>query len=255
VRAGARPRRRAAAAASRVPVTLALALLASLATSVAAQSEQDSSAVTQQRPERPAWVVEGVPDTVWVLIERAADQEEDDHAKKLLREAEALARESLNDHEQSVGRRFALAAALGMRADREGGGRKVRTASALYEELESILELDPEHARARHMMGRLHAGVRRMNRVTRWVATNLMGGDVLGKASWEEAERHLVFAEERAPEVPDHHLQLARLYAHTDRPARAAEEVEHVLAMEPDSPMERAAVEEARQLQEELSNR
>lgn len=238
----------------RVPV-LALTLLAGFATSAKAQSDQDSSAVAEQRPERPAWVVEGVPDTVWVLLERAAAQEEDDRAEDLLREAEALARESLVDHEENVGRRFALAAALGMRAEREGGGGKVRAASALFEELEVILELDPDHARARHMMGRLHAGVRRMNRITRWIATNLMGGDVLGEATWEEAERHLAFAEEQAPEVPDHHLQLARLYAHTERPERAAEEVEHVLAMDPGSPMEEAAVAEARELQEELANR
>lgn len=219
-----------------------------------APSTQSDSA-RAQRPEKPAWVVADVPDTVWILIETAAGEEDDDRAKDLLADAERLARASLEGHERSVGRRFALAAALGMRADREGGGSKVRAASALYEELDTILGLDPEHARARYLMGRLHAGVRRMGTITRWVATNLLGGDVLGRASWEQAEAHLAFAEERAPEVPDHHLQLAHLYADTDRPDLAAREVAHVLTIQPTSPLERAAVEEARELWEELESR
>lgn len=102
------------------------------------------------------------------------------------------------------------------------------------------------------MLGRLHAGVRRMNGVVRFIATRLLGGEALGDASWEEAERHLDFAERHAPEVPDHHLQLARLYHDTDRPALAQAEVEHVLALPAVSPMEQAAREEALQLKQSL---
>lgn len=233
-----------------VPVVRTVAIVGALVLVASATVFAQSA-----RPEKPAWVVEDVPDTVWVLIERAAAQEDDGDAKDLLAQAEVLARSSLEGNEQSVGRRFALAAALGMRAQREGGGAKVRAASELYEELEVILELDPQHAPARYLMGRLHAGVRRMNAITRWLATNLLGGDILGDASWEEAEEHLVFAERHAPEVPDHHLQLAHLYNDTDRPDLAAREVEHVLAMEPSSPLERAAVAEALELWEELGSR
>lgn len=203
--------------------------------------------------ERPAWVVPGVPDTLWVLVEGALAQEDEGRMKALLKEAEALARGGVTERDTVVARRFALAVVLGLRAEREGGRTKVGAASALHSELEAILALDPEHARARHMLGRLHAGVLRMGRVTRWIATNLLGGGELKKATWEEAERNLLFAEQRDPQVPDHHLQLANLYRDTDRPELALQEVEHVLALPAVSAMEKLVHAQARELRDELS--
>lgn len=225
-------------------MAVALALVAG---EVAAQATEG-----QGRMARPAWVVGDVPDTVWILMENAVASEDEDRMKQLLVEAEGHARDAVVGHDDNVGRRFALAAVLGMRADREGGRTKVRAAAALHEELQVVLELDPDHAQAHYMMGRLHAGVRRMNGITRWLATNLLGGATLKQASWEEAERHLSFAEDRAPEVPDHHLQLARVYRDTGRPELALPELDHVLDMQVTSPMEREARGEALQIQAEI---
>ncbi|MBT8488984.1 MAG: hypothetical protein HKN72_10670 [Gemmatimonadetes bacterium] len=204
------------------------------------------------RPDKPAWVVGDVPDTVWILVEMSVGRDDEDESKTILREAERLAREAVVGNEDNIGRRFALAAVLGMRTDIEGGRTKVGVASDLHDELGVVLELDPEHTRARYMMGRLHAGVRRMGGVTRWLATNLLGGSTLKQATWEEAERHLAFAEEHAPEVPDHHLQLARLYVDTGRPDLAERETRHVLKMSARSPLERVALSEAEELASEL---
>lgn len=214
-------------------------------------SDMEDPSSSTERLEKPAWVVGDVPDTVWILVE-ASVEEGGDQGKAILREAERHARAAVEGNETNVGRRFALAAVLGMRTDVEGGRTKVGVASDLYDELGVVLELDPEHTRARYMMGRLHAGVRRMGGMTRWLATNLLGGGVLKQASWEEAERHLAFAEEHAPEVPDHHLQLARLYLETGRPELAARETRHVLGMPARSPLERAARLEAEELAAEL---
>jgi hypothetical protein len=167
--------------------------------------------------------------------------------------AEERARAALVDAPADVERRFDLAIVLGLRADRSGGITKVRAASALHRELEGVLAAAPEHARARHLLGRLHAGVMRMDRVTRWIATNLLGGGTLKAASWAEAERHLAFAELNAPEVLDHHYELAHLYEDTDRPERALEEARHVMVREPGSAMERLVRERTQQLIEKLS--
>ena len=205
--------------------------------------EEPDAAVTP-----PAWVEPGMESSVWRLAEASATVEGDDLRKCLLREAEADARGALAEDETSIPARLALAVILGMRADAEGGRTSVHAASELYEQLGKILEMEPDHARARHMLGRLHAGVRRMNRVTRWVATSLLGGGALKEASWEAAEANLAFAEEAVPEVADHHLQLANLYHDTDRPALALEEVRHVLALPVDSPMSEAVHAEASEL-------
>ena len=225
----------------------AVALIALGAASAPASAQAGSAAA-----ERPAWVVDGVPDTVWTLVEAAFAAADDDGAKALLKDAEVEARSAVQGHEGDVGVRFALAVVLGLRANIEGGRTKVGAASELHKELEAILALDPDHARARHMLGRLHAGVLRMNRVTRWLATNLLGGGELKKATWADAERNLAFAEREAPEVVDHHLQLANLYRDTERAELALVEVEHVLAMPIHSPMEQAAHDEALELKRRL---
>jgi hypothetical protein len=204
--------------------------------------------VEQKRPE---WATEAVPDTIVTLVERAADADDGDLRKRLLREAEFHAREAVMAADET-GLRYALAVVLGLRANVEGGKTKVQAAAALSDELDVILEREPDHVGARHMLGRLHAGIRRMSRITRWLATNLMGGDELSRATWEAAEENLAYAEEHAPHVPDHHLQLALLYRDTDRPELAAEEVSHVLAIEPRNVLERAVREEALRVRSEL---
>jgi len=201
---------------------------------------------------RPAWVVDGVPDAVWMTVEEAIAETNKSRSKDLLKRAEVEARAAVAGYEGEAGRRFALAVVLGLRADREGGKTKVAIASELKKELEATLAIDPEHGRARHMRGRLHAGVLRMSRLTRWLATSLLGGGELKKATWEDAEHDLVFAEIQVPEVSDHHLQLARLYRDTRRPQLALAEVEHVLSMPAQSAMERAVHAEAVSLRKAL---
>jgi len=184
------------------------------------------------------------PDTVWALVDAAVEADEDDR-KEILAEAEARARATLTGDEGSIERRYALAVVLGMRANTEGGQSKVRAAAEMHEQLAAILEVEPEHVGARHLLGRLHAGVRRMSRVTRWIATNLLGGGELKRATWEAAEENLAYAERLAPEVPDHHLQLALLYRDTDRPDLAAEEIRHVMALQAGSAQDLAVQAEA----------
>lgn len=193
----------------------------------------------------PGPSTDGGLDSVWVLIDQSWAIDDQGHQKDVLKHAESLARADLQGREGDVQRRYALAAVLGMRANVEGGKTKIRVASELSRQLEAILAADPNHAGARHMLGRLHAAVRRMNRVTRWLATNLLGGDELKKASWDAAEENLAFAEEHAPEVMDHHLQLALLYRDTDRPELAAEELKHVMAMQASSARDLAVQREA----------
>jgi hypothetical protein len=186
-----------------------------------------------------------IDDSVWDLIDASVAAEDEDRSKELLEEAETRARSALLGHEDDVDRRYTLAVVLGLRTNIEGGQTKVRVASALNEELNTILALDPAHPGARHMLGRLHAGVRRMGRVTRWIATNLLGGNELKQATWEAAEENLAYAEEQAPEVPDHHLQLALLYRDTGRRELAIEELTHVMALQASTALEMKVHEEA----------
>lgn len=200
-----------------------------------------------------AWDVAPPPDSIWALVD-AAVEADDDRRKEILREVEASVRAALAEDEASVDRRYALAVVLGARANTEGGQSKVRAAAELHEQLVAILEADPGHVGARHLLGRLHAGVRRMSRVTRWIATNVLGGSELKRATWAAAEENLAYAEARAPDVPDHHLQLALLYRDTGRPALAAEEIRHVMDLQAFTAKDMAAQAEASRVWAELQD-
>jgi tetratricopeptide (TPR) repeat protein len=152
--------------------------------------------------------------------------------------AETLARAALAQDSGSVARHYALAVVLGLRADREGGRTKVRAASDLYEQLTAILQMDPGHVGAHHMLGRLQAGVMRMNAATRWIATRLLGGAALRGANWADAEHNLAFAVAAAPDIPDYHYELAHLYEDTGRPELALQQARRVLAMGPSTAIE-----------------
>ena len=192
-------------------------------------------------------------DSIWSLVDAAVGADED-RRKELLRDLEERARLALAEDETSVARRYDLAVVLGARANTEGGQTKVRAAAELNEQLVRILEVDPAHVGARHLLGRLHAGVRRMSRITRWLATNLLGGGALKQATWEAAEENLAYAEATAPEVADHHLQLALLYRDTDRPELAAEELRHVMAIQAVSALDLAVQAEASEVWAELQD-
>jgi hypothetical protein len=202
--------------------------------------------------ERPPWAVAGVPDNVWMLVGAAEASNKKDQAKDLLKEAEDHARIAVADNEDHVGSRYALTIVLGLRTEREGGKTKIGLATEMRSQLEAILQREPTHAGAHHLFGRLNAAVLRMGGFTRWIAGTLLGGGELKKATWAEAEGHLVFAEDRAPGVSDHHLQLGYLYRDTKRPTLALAEVEHVLAMPVQSAKEQRVHDEAVQLKKKL---
>lgn len=192
-------------------------------------------------------------DSIWALVD-AAVEADDDRRKEILQEVEASVRAALAEDEASIDRRYALAVVLGARANTEGGQSKVQAAAELHAQLVAILEVDPGHVGARHLLGRLHAGVRRMSGVTRWIATNLLGGGELKRATWAAAEENLAYAEARAPEVLDHHLQLALLYRDTDRPELAAEEIAHVMRLKAFTAMDMAVHAEASRVWAELQD-
>jgi hypothetical protein len=138
---------------------------------------------------------------------------------------------------RSVDTQFVLAAALGAQADVEGGRSKIRAAGALHQQLGVVLALDPGHAGAQHLLGRLHAAVRRMDSVTRWVATRLLGGGAFADASWAEARALLEAAVLADPCVPDHHYELARLYVERGQPAAALDRLDQLLSLPDDDPV------------------
>ena len=127
---------------------------------------------------------------------------------------------------------YLLAASMGLRADVEGGRERIRAAQELYSQAHRVLVLEPDHAGAQYLLGRLHAAVMRLDKVTRFLAKRLVGGAALSEASWEEAQRLMEAAASGDPCTPEYHYELARLYAERGDHQRAALQLETLFRYE-----------------------
>ncbi|MGD8281092.1 MAG: hypothetical protein PVF69_08045 [Gemmatimonadota bacterium] len=125
--------------------------------------------------------------------------------------SEGAAREAVALRPEEADANYWLAAALGLRADVAGGRSKITLAREAYEVAQHTLELDSLHAGANHIVGRLHAGAKRLSWLNRMIARALGLGEILGEASWESAERHMRIAAEREPDELVHLHDLGKL--------------------------------------------
>lgn len=145
-----------------------------------------------------------------------------------------------------------LAIALGRQALEQGPRGRVRYAVQVRDAALAALALDSANAGAHHVLGEWHAEVRRLSRVERWVARELLGGGILGEASWEEAEAHLSRAVVLDPSGLIHHLNLARVYLDTGRLDEARECLRQVLERPAAEPVDPLHKQEAQRLLQAL---
>jgi len=161
-----------------------------------------------------------------------------------LDELEARARERAAAAPLDADAQYGLAAILGVRTDLSEGRERLALAEEVLEQVRLVLEIDPSHPGAHHILGRLSAGVMRMSWLDRFLARKLLGSQVLDEASWTLARHHLEVAEAGDPCIPDHHYELARLYLDRGEPSLAYREIGHVLELTSLAPIQWATVRE-----------
>lgn len=192
-------------------------------------------------------------DPAWTAVYHALETPNAERAVRELEVLEDSLRREVEHRPDDVSLRYLLAVSIGARADRQGGRAQIVGAKELHHQLTRILEMDPDHAGANHLMGRLHAAVLRLNPITRFLATRLLGAGELSGASWGEAERYLRAGVSGAPCVPDHHFELALLYAERGRPEEALEQLESLARLGSAHPRYEAVLAKAVPLVEDLA--
>ena len=140
---------------------------------------------------------------------------------------------------------YLYAVALGQRLELSGTREKIRLGEVTRSEAEFALALDPEHAGAHHVLGRLSAATMRMSFVARFVAKRLLGARALSGATWDKAEYHFSRARDLEPWNPRHSMELGVLYVDTGRIADAMEVLEKAIALPQLQPGDSLAVERA----------
>ncbi|HEX6589103.1 MAG TPA: tetratricopeptide repeat protein [Longimicrobiales bacterium] len=190
--------------------------------------------------------------TARARIERALliDAEDEDRRKPLLLEAERYARAAAELKPGAADGWFLIAAAVGLRGEYESTRAQVRLGGVVWEMAATALDRDPDHAGAHHVMGRLNLEAMSLSGVARMIATHFYGSEVLRRASWAQAERHLRLAAALEPDQLYHRLWLARLYIERGDDDEARRLLRELLAIQGRTELDRVWREEAaRELQ------
>ena len=172
-------------------------------------------------------------EALWKASSTAVDLGEfnDAERKSYYAKGEQLGRLAVKADPQSANAHFALAKALGRVALSLGKRDKVKYAGVVHDEAREALRLDSLNAGALHVLGMWNAEIMRLSGFERWAAKNLLGGKVLGEASWDNAQHLLERAVSLEPSRITHRLDLAGVYADHDNPAKAKELYEMVLTL------------------------
>lgn len=128
---------------------------------------------------------------------------------------------------------FHVARALGRQALSVGSKARIQYAKAVRAEALKALAIDSLHPGALHVMGVWNAEIMRLSGIQRFIARNLLGGGILGAASWREAVRYMEQSVAVEPQRIVHHLDLAKIYADIGETAKAREQFQLVLSLPP----------------------
>lgn len=164
-------------------------------------------------------------------VDVGENTESKDKRSELYRKGELYARRAVEANPQDADGHFYLARALGRAALALGPRDRIKYATDVRAHALEALKLDPKHPGALHVMGMWNAEVMRLSGPTRWIARNVLGGQVFGSASWENAVRYMEQSVASEPERIAHHIDLAKIYLDVNDKARARAEFETVVRL------------------------
>lgn len=135
--------------------------------------------------------------------------------------AEAYGRKAVALNPDGADGHFVLSAAIGRASLTKSSKERVRRAAEIRSEALRALELDPNHHKTYHVLGRWNAEIMRLSGLTRFFAKTFLGGKIFNAASWDSALVYMGKAVELSPENIYHQLDLAEIYIDLGRYAEA----------------------------------
>lgn len=148
---------------------------------------------------------------------------------------------------------YLLAAAEGRRALQESPRVIAQLAQEVWVLAQRVLVLEPGHAGAHNILGKVNFEVMTLGRVKRFIARLLIGDNTaLDSASWEEAERHQLASVKEAPFMILFRYELARTYLSLGRLAEAELQLREILVLPVRHPPDAVWQEEAQRLLAQL---
>ncbi len=178
-----------------------------------------------------------------------------DSAKAWLRQAIDYGRLAIAFDSLGVDGRYVTLAAKGRLALISGKTERAHLGAEVERDGLALLAMDSLHAGAHNAVGRFYLEVAKLSWAERLIAKALVGGDVIGRASWEAAESHLQKAAELDPSRNFHLLDLGYLLFSRDRFDEARAVLERSLDVPLNTPAEAGFRAEARAILLEIEKR
>ena len=174
------------------------------------------------RPERPA---------VIAAVLRAISLKDDRAASAALDAIEQPVQAAASAAPFDVVTQYDLAVVLAARSDREGGRRKIAAAVQLQSQAQRVIGLAPDHPGAHYLLARLYAAIRRLDGLTRFLASRVLGGKALLNLPWPQIQSLFEVAERGDPCEMEYHFELATVHREQRAQAQANAELQHVLQL------------------------
>jgi tetratricopeptide (TPR) repeat protein len=116
---------------------------------------------------------------------------------------------------------YVLAAAIGRASLTKSKKERVRRAAEIRSEALRAIEIDPEHHKAYHVLGRWNAEIMRLSGFERFFAKNFLGGKIFKAAAWDSAVVYMDKAIALSPANIYHHMVLAEILIDRERYSEA----------------------------------
>ncbi len=140
--------------------------------------------------------------------------------------AESLARVAVEVNPQGTDGYYALSAAIGRASLTKSKKERVRRAGEIREAALRSLELQPEHHKTLHVLGRWNAEIMRLSGLERFFAKNFLGGKIFNAAAWDSALVYMDRAVAASPDNIYHRLDLAEVLIDRKRYSEARTQLE-----------------------------
>lgn len=135
--------------------------------------------------------------------------------------AEHFGRRAVELNADGADGHYVLAAAIGRASLTKSKKERVRRAGEVRSEALRALELDPQHHKADHVLGRWNAEIMRLSGFERFFAKNFLGGKIFKAAAWDSAVVYMDKAIAISPQNIYHHLVLAEILIDRERYSEA----------------------------------
>lgn len=170
---------------------------------------------------------------------------------KYYREAERLGKKAISQDNNNAEAHFTYVLALGRLNENASSKQKISNAKLIKKEAERVLQLDPNHAGAYHVLGRWHRTIAGFSSIEKAMINTFFGGVPEG-GTYEDAKKCFIKAAKLQPDYILHFYELAVTYKDTKEYEMARAVLKKAMQISPANEVDKKRLADCQKLYDEL---